>query len=54
MMTLGECICTLRKEKGWKQKELGKVADLSVPYISDMELDRVNLSLKVLKRVNAN
>ncbi|MCO5387773.1 MAG: helix-turn-helix domain-containing protein [Desulfosporosinus sp.] len=34
---VGKRIATLRKEKGWTQKELAKVAKLSTGYIAAIE-----------------
>ena len=50
-MTLGERIRQLRKKMRWKQGTLSEVTGLSIPYISDIERDVVNPSLKVLKRI---
>ena len=50
-MTLGERIRQLRKKMNWTQGDLSNAAALSVPYISDIERDAVDPSLKVLKRI---
>lgn len=50
-MTLGERIRQLRKKMRWTQSSLSEVCALSVPYISDIERDVVDPSLKVVKRL---
>lgn len=47
--TLGEKLCALRKGKGVTLKILGKVSGLSVSYLSDIERDRTQPSLKTLQ-----
>ncbi len=48
MDSLGEKIESLRKEKGYSLRELGKICNLSHSYISDIEKGRTNPSLETL------
>ena len=50
-MTLGQRIRLLRKDKKLNQGELGKLAGLSLPYISDVERDKVNPSVEVISGI---
>ena len=50
-MTLGECIRELRKGKKYSLKDLSGSSGLSVPYLSDVERDRANPSIKTLKSI---
>lgn len=49
--TLGDRVASLRKEKGLKQKELADRAEISTPFVSDIENDKRNVSSKVLLRI---
>lgn len=48
MDSLGDKIESLRKEKGYSLRELGKICNLSHSYISDIEKGRTNPSLETL------
>lgn len=50
-MKLGQRLRSLRKEKLLTLKDLSQLADLSVPYLSDMERDVVNPSVETLQKV---
>ena len=50
-MKLGQQLRSLRKEKNLTLKDLSELADLSVPYLSDMERGAVNPSVESLKKV---
>lgn len=50
-MKLGERLRFIRKEHQFTLKELSERADLSVPYLSDMERGVVNPSIDTLQKV---
>ena len=50
-MKLGERLRFIRKKKGLTLKDLSQRADLSVPYLSDMEREAVNPSIESLQKV---
>lgn len=50
-MNLGERLRFIRKKKGLTLKDLSQRADLSVPYLSDMERGVVNPSIESLQKV---
>ena len=50
-MTLGQRLRLIRKEKELTLKNLSQLADLSVPYLSDVERDVVNPSVETLQKV---
>ena len=50
-MNLGERLRFIRKKKGLTLKDLSQRADLSVPYLSDMERGAVNPSIESLQKV---
>lgn len=50
-MTLGEAIKMLRKKSGLTQVELAQLSNISRSYLADVEKDRYNPSLDVLKMV---
>lgn len=50
-MKLGERLRSLRKEKNLTLKDLSELAELSVPYLSDMEREAVNPSVESLQKV---
>lgn len=52
-MKLGQQLRSLRKEKNLTLKDLSELADLSVPYLSDMERGAVNPSVESLQKVAA-
>lgn len=49
--TLGERVAKLRKEEGLTQKELAGRADISTPFVSDIENDKRNVSSSVLYQI---
>lgn len=51
VMKLGERLRLIRKEKKLTLKDLGELADLSVPYLSGMERGVVNPSVETLQKV---
>ena len=50
-MKLGERLRLIRKENRLTLKDLSQLADLSVPYLSDMERGVVNPSIDTLQKV---
>ncbi|WP_457628213.1 helix-turn-helix domain-containing protein [Oceanithermus sp.] len=48
-MTLAERFRELRKERGWRLKDVAEATGLSIPYLSDLERDRTNPSLETLR-----
>lgn len=50
-MKLGERLRLMRKENKLTLKDLSQIADLSVPYLSDMERSVVNPSIETLQKV---
>ena len=50
-MLIGKNIRTIRKEKGLKLIELAKCAEISVSYLSEIENNITNPSLKTLKKI---
>lgn len=50
-MKLGERLRLIRKEHRFTLKDLSELADLSVPYLSDMERGVVNPSVETLQKV---
>ena len=50
-MKLGERLRRIRKEHQLTLKDLSERADLSVPYLSDMERSVVNPSIETLQKV---
>lgn len=51
MVTIGENIKRVRKEKKMTQKDLGEIVGISNTYLSDIEIGRTNPSIKTLKRI---
>ncbi|HSP47758.1 MAG TPA: helix-turn-helix transcriptional regulator [Clostridiaceae bacterium] len=51
MVTIGENIKRVRKEKKLTQKDLGEIVGISNTYLSDIEIGRTNPSIKTLKRI---
>lgn len=49
--TLGDRVADLRKEEDLTQKELADRADISPPFVSDIENDKRNVSSSVLYRI---
>ena len=50
-MNLGERLRLLRKERQLTLKTLSRMAELSIPYLSDMERGVVNPSIESLQKV---
>ncbi|GEM88729.1 MULTISPECIES: helix-turn-helix transcriptional regulator [Oceanithermus] len=48
-MKLAERFRELRKERGWRLKDVAEATGLSIPYLSDLERDRTNPSLETLR-----
>jgi PAS domain S-box-containing protein len=51
IMKLGEKIRAIRLNRGIKQVELAKLAEISNSYLSDIEMCRVSPSMKTLKKL---
>jgi len=52
-MLIGSTIKSFRKEKGLTQKSLAEKAQISRSYLADIENDRYNPSVEVLKSISA-
>jgi transcriptional regulator with XRE-family HTH domain len=50
-MTLGKNIRNRRQDQGLNQSELAKMAKISVSYLSEIENERTNPSLKTLLKI---
>lgn len=50
-MTLGERINQLRKVESWTLSELSLRTELSISYLSDIERDRTEPTLKTLVKI---
>ena len=48
---LGNNIRNLRKECGWTQEKLAEKADISVPFMTQIELGRKSASLEVIEKI---
>ena len=48
---LGSNIRNLRKECGWTQEKLAEKADISVPFMTQIELGRKSASLEVIEKI---
>lgn len=48
-LTIGENIKILRKEKGITQRELARSTNFSSSYIGDLEISRINPSIRALE-----
>lgn len=48
---LGGNIRKLRKECGWTQEKLAEKADISVPFMTQIELGRKSASLEVIEKI---
>ena len=51
MMSLGREIKKARIDKGWKQKELVVATGYSQKYISEIEQDKVDPRISIVKRI---
>lgn len=51
MNTLGNHIRNIRKSKGLTLKQLSEKSEVSVPFLSDIERDTVNTSVKILQNI---
>ncbi len=51
-MTLAERLRELRKDRGWRLKDLSQASGLSIPYLSDLERGRTNPSLETLQTLS--
>jgi transcriptional regulator with XRE-family HTH domain len=48
---LGRQVLTKRKEKGWSQEQLGKIAEISRNYVSQIERGEADsISIKVINK----
>ena len=50
-MTIGTLIREARKAAGWSQQELVKHAAISQQYLSNIENDHVDVSLRIVLRI---
>jgi transcriptional regulator with XRE-family HTH domain len=49
---LGRQVLTKRKEKGWSQEQLGKIAEISRNYVSQIERGEADsISIKVINKL---
>ncbi|MBO5137645.1 MAG: helix-turn-helix transcriptional regulator [Spirochaetaceae bacterium] len=48
---LGNNIRNLRKESGWTQEKLAEKAEISVPFMTQIELGRKTASLEVIEKI---
>jgi XRE family transcriptional regulator, regulator of sulfur utilization len=48
-MKLHERLRELRQERGQRLKDVSEIADISIPYLSDLERGRTNPSLETLQ-----
>lgn len=48
-IALGERIRTLREKRGWRQIDLAEEVGIHENYVSDLELGRKEICLRVLK-----
>ncbi len=51
MTSIGERIFHIRKMRGYTQEKLAELADISTQYLSDIENDKRNMTVTVLKRI---
>ena len=51
MNTLGSHIRNIRKSKNLTIKQLSEISDISIPFLSDIERDVVNPSVKSLQAI---
>lgn len=51
MTSIGKRIAHIRKMRGYTQEKLAELADISVQYLSDIENDKRNITVTVLKRI---
>jgi transcriptional regulator with XRE-family HTH domain len=52
-MTLGRQIRKARIDKGWKQQDLQQATGLSQTYLSQIERDKVDPRISIVKRIAA-
>jgi transcriptional regulator with XRE-family HTH domain len=50
-MSLGREIRKVRIDKGWQQRDLQKATKISQTYLSQVELDKVDPRLSIVKRI---
>lgn len=50
MISIGRRISGIRKERGYTQEKLAELADISVQFLSDIENDKKNMTVKTLKK----
>ena len=49
---LGRHVLAKRKEKGWSQRQLGQIADISRNYVSQIERGEAeSISIKVINKL---
>lgn len=51
MISIGRRISGIRKERGYTQEKLAELADISVQFLSDIENDKKNMTVKTLKKI---
>ena len=51
MDSIGERISYIRKERGYTQFKLAELADISVQFLSDIENNKKNMTVKTLRQI---
>lgn len=51
-MSIGQQIKNIRQERHLSQKQLAQMAQISPSYLCDVEKERCNCSIKILKRIS--
>lgn len=51
MISIGRRISGIRKERGYTQEKLAELADISIQFLSDIENDKKNMTVKTLRKI---
>lgn len=51
MTSIGTRIAHIRKMRGYTQEKLAELADISIQFLSDIENDKKNMTVKTLKHI---
>lgn len=51
MTTIGNRISYIRKERGYTQEKLAELAGISIQFLSDIENNKKNMTVKTLKNI---
>lgn len=51
MISIGRRISGVRKERGYTQEKLAELADISIQFLSDIENDKKNMTVKTLRKI---